>query len=531
MRRGQATSEKPRFQLYKQDGFQEGFSTFQEKEFIKHTMSAGNYRFNISSPSVPGLKDYTTGRTPTPSNQTKSAQISQPLQNLASISFSSLIIKSPSASKVASTNFLQNFQNNSNNRSYSCSQGQGVATKEILENPPMNESNLQNTKLRLIDSCFGHLGYKKSDNLEVCSTEKEAIFDQLSLISPEQIAALSIKSQLDSKRVQIFLESFKYHAMPALIELIKTRIDEMIRHSYGCYILRTMLDSSDEFTSFVSRHCLKHISLLILDKNAVKVLQSLARVSIDFCTQALCFFEQNYSQLIEIVQCGLVLNKLIHHAPEENQVTFMLDKLESCPLSKKQVQVLRVLSSLVCKCTGNNLVRLFVILKPHLSWLLNDRFGSFVAIKLLEKRVDGAQELLISHLIDDPIGTLVRRVRMVVLLESLSLPEAEKICCKLLDKVYLDQPGSDKLFNTIASCQLLLAVLITANKKQNVIKRFHSKLVALEYLYPKSDSNSRIKSFSEHFLQLGLMKPQMVCSHGVETNMNSRHKQSHTTLQ
>ncbi len=519
------TSEKPMSKLYKPNRFQKGFGDFQEREFIQHSMTAGNYRFNISSPLPQSFKGNPVSKIHTSSNYRAVMLFPQPLHAKDPKHVTSLIKTSQSSSRAPSTIFSWHSLNNPVNRSYSCPEGHGVQTQVILENRKTEDSSLQYTKLLLIESCFGHLGLKKSDNLEVCTSEKETILDQISRISPDEIIALSIKSQVDSKRVQTFLETFKYDAMPALIELIKTRVDEMIRHCYGCYILRTLLDCSNEFASFVSRHCLKHLSLLILDKNAVKVLQSLARVSNEFCTQALRFFEQNYFQLIEIVQCGLVLNKLIHHAPEENQVTFMLEKLEACLLNKKQVQVLRVLSSLVCKCTGVNLARLFLILKPHLSWLLNDRFGSFVAIKLLEKRVDGARELLISHLIDDPIGTLVRRVRMVVLLEALSLPEAEKICCKLLDKLSLDQPGSDKLFNTVASCQLLLAVLITASQRQSVIKRFHSKLAALEYLDPHSDSNHRIKSFMEDFLQLGLAKAQTVCSHGTETTTHARHNQ------
>ena len=379
----------------------------------------------------------------------------------------------------------------------------GEIQQFITQENQIKESQGEMGLLRYLTGCEDNLYNKKQDPVEKNELFKAMIYQEIRFLRPLEILYFSTKSQEDSKRVQIYLKTYNYEYIDELIEEFKLRIGYVIIHNHACYILRTLLDYSTSLVAATTKFSVQNMSGLVSDKNAVVVLQHLAELSPEFCRFGLQFFEAHFDSIINIADCAAILNKIISFTPSEDDIFFLLERIESCQMNKNQGQVLRVLSNLVQRFTGANLKKLHLILEPHIHWLINDKFGNFAVLNIVKKNDVSLNSKIVFLLIYDPIGSLVRRVRMLALIEALKCSNSFQVSRKLLEILNPKLKGAEKLFCTQASCYLMLAVLFSA-RGSSAFAKFKSELPIYKAIGMNRETAGNIRFFTQELLQLEL---------------------------
>ena len=292
----------------------------------------------------------------------------------------------------------------------------------------------------------------------------ELNYEDLLSVPPRSLIQLSKKSQNDSKRVQAMLESsdLRDPFFKAFLDELYRSLPSLVNDQYGCYIPGALLKLDSAYAQYCEAYCVKNLSKLCTNKCAVKVMQALAGSSTNFSMTYLDHFRMNYDRLVYNKESMILLNKVILHIPDQHLLKFIIKDVEyNFSLREmERPQLLRILSSLFEVCQGKYLEQLFAILKPHIWWLVDDKFGNFAVMTMIKTKPPNVDFSVNEIILADPVLMFTNKYRRVLLLNCLSsIAGFENFVAELIRKLVLHPRSLRKLIEQETGCCILLAAL------------------------------------------------------------------------
>ncbi len=315
---------------------------------------------------------------------------------------------------------------------------------------------------KVISKC--HLLCKLCEKKEMQegTPSEELDLDQLEGLSARDLIDLSVVNQQNSKRVQAFLESANNQTLRSIIKLLHKDLPLLMIDQFGCYIPGCVIRLDPGFAQFCEAYCLDNIGKLCIDKCAVKVMQALAGVSVTFSLHYLAHFKKNYFSLVFNKESMIILNKVILQISDPNLLRFLVEDVEyNFSLEEfERPQLLRLLSSLIERCSGVLLERLVGAMLPHVWWLVDDKFGNYAILTLLKYRVSSDRNTVSSTVLIEPEAMFAKKYRRVLLLNCLITPGYQEFISELVWKLILHPTNLDLLFEQETATWLLIATLV-----------------------------------------------------------------------
>jgi hypothetical protein len=305
---------------------------------------------------------------------------------------------------------------------------------------------------------------------------------ELCKLSPEQLLQRAMLSQQDSKVVESYFDSLSKQEAVEMMDAVKTNLFQLLRNEHGCFILSYFIKKSSSFSSMCQSYCLANLKELSIDKCAVKVMQALAEVSVEFCKVFIVYFIHNYFALINHMATVLLLNKCIMNCEDQDMnYTFFIDRLElyivkSTEVSKsivykeaiEEAEILRIMSSVLQRSKGHQRQRLEEILIPHIDWLLRDKISNCCAHKLFYPIFTESRWLLEKQMILDSLDLMfTRKYRKYTLLKVLKDKHLKPMVLEIFDRLVRDISIVFSLLQNEASVYLVIGLVlrITDRKK------------------------------------------------------------------
>ena len=289
-------------------------------------------------------------------------------------------------------------------------------------------------------------------------------YDALARMSQDELIDYCCREQDTSKQVQSFIELLEdSEAINKLRLTVERKFYDLIHHELGCYIPIALFKISEAFGAFGETYCIKNMTSLTKDKCAVKVMQALAEYSNTFSDRYADYFRKRFDKQIENQQSVLLLNKVITGVQKESSVVFLVEKLER-DLLQTEIQhqnLLRVIPSLLIRLSSPLREKLACILRPHIEWLFDHKFGCFTIFGFLSLDCSlSISQAILGMIKADPVSMFTRRYRRFLLTKMVSLPGTAPLFKAVLTSICESSSTTiKKITNHESSAFLLLSVL------------------------------------------------------------------------
>lgn len=350
-------------------------------------------------------------------------------------------------------------------------------TKEEKMSPPCEPSDLVD---RISSRCLDLCNVKKLADADDEAEAAAKLKREFQSTGPADLLRLAMTCQEDSKKIEAFLKVADQPTIDQCEEEFFKFLSKMITDPFGCYIASVLVERSTRYRKGCEDHCLAQIDSLVNDKNAVKVMQSLAAFSSRFCRFFLAYFKKNYDALINSMESVLLLNKVILNLEKEEDLIFLLDDIEANFKESDfgHPELLRILSSLMERLTGSNLSRLVRVLKPHICWLIDDKIGNYVVQNMFAAYWT-SMGILRKVVFSSPKLLFIRRYRRFVLLKALQTPGNEDFFAHILKCLSDSKDDLGIIFRREPSTFLLLWVILRSSDFSQ-LKTLRQKVSAIQ---------------------------------------------------
>lgn len=283
------------------------------------------------------------------------------------------------------------------------------------------------------------------------------------------------KSAEHSRKVQAYLINLPASAVRVIVEVMKNHIGHFICSCYGCYLPRDLVLISQEFKQFSETYSLKNLHYLLPNKFAGHILRTLAEDPV-CCKKFLQKCEEKVHIIMKNLQSVLVLATFIKKAPDEDCLAFLISELEGTSSLTSESLILRTLTNLIDRLSGNYLKRVVRIINQHMAWLVDDSLGNFGVQALIRKKVPSTIERFKRLVYESSIVALfVNKHRKFVFLEALrSFGDDREFFMHILKELMMNTSSLRLLFKYEDSAWLLIALL--ANLHQNTNNKILKKV-------------------------------------------------------
>jgi hypothetical protein len=357
--------------------------------------------------------------------------------------------------------------------------------------------------------------YFKCDNLCKLISKSVEVGGQppqeLFKLSPEQLLQRAMQSQQDSKVVESYFDSLSKRETVEMIEVVKQNLYQLLMSEHGCFILSYFIKKSSSFSNMCQSYCMANLKELSTDKCAVKVMQALAEVSVEFCKVFIVYFIHNYFDLIHHMSTVLLLNKCIMNCEDgDMNYTFFINRLElfikkSTEVSQgivykeavEEAEILRIMSSVLQRSKGHQRQRLEEILIPHIDWLLRDKISNCCAHKLFYPIFTESRWLLEKQMILDSLDLMfTRKYRKYTLLKVLKDKHLKPMVLEIFDRLVRDISIVFSLLNNEASVYLVIGLILRITDRRK-LRQFLDKMETASSLHRSSPHYRKIVLHAE----------------------------------
>jgi hypothetical protein len=306
-------------------------------------------------------------------------------------------------------------------------------------------------------------------------------FEDLEHVPMSQVAQLAETSLEDSKRIQAYMQRFSEEQLAPMIDTISRNLDHYIRSKTACYIPRDLIPMSATFASLCRRFCLANLLDLLSCRFAGHVLRKLAD-SADFCREAILLCEQNFKVIVRNLQSTLVLASFVKKAPDEDCLEFLITELETQLSTAQETHFLRILTNLIERATGKNLMRIQDTINANINWLMDDGLGNFGIQALFRRRSASTINSFIQVSFHSPIVNLfVKKHRKYVFLEAVRTFENEhrEFLLQVLRDLMKNTSGMRLLFKYEDSSWLFIALLFRLQPCSEFLQKIKRRVVSV----------------------------------------------------
>jgi len=351
-----------------------------------------------------------------------------------------------------------------------------------------------------------------------CEAENEVVQYPISFESIDQLPFIALRSKQDSKSVQQFLLSLSERRLREMVRVFTPHISTLIFHETGFYILRSLTKSSAEFREACEDFCLCAFKQVISNPYSIRVLKSMLH-SVPFSFQIVALFEQHYHSLWDNMQATLILSMVISNCPDDSNLGFFVRNMRKYLGLGKENHAIRILSSIVDKCSAQHLKSVSRAVGPHLRWLVDHRLGIFGVQSLMKKGDASTIKKVCQICQENPVTMMVKKNRRYIFLEVLRSHQGDKTVIEdLLRSIFSHRSHLEKLTQRDDSTWLLVALIWVAGLEDpnNLLEahRFISQFQRSSRRTEKVDKNLALLlgilelSSSQQILQLIERSPQ-----------------------
>ncbi len=289
-------------------------------------------------------------------------------------------------------------------------------------------------------------------------------FGALAQMSPADLISYCCREQDTSKQVQSFIELLvDTEAINNLRLKVEREFSNLVLHELGCYIPIALFKISEAFVAFGEAYCIKNLASLTKDKCAVKVMQALAENSNTFSDSFCVYFEKRFDKQIDNQQSVLLLNKVITGVKNESSLLFLVNKLER-ELQHAELQhqnLLRVVPSLLVRLSDPLREKLATLMRPHIGWLMDHKFGCFTVFGFLSLDCSlSISQAILGIIRTDPASMFTKRYRRFLLTKLVCLPDTTSLYHSIVSAICDSSATTVKrILNHESSAFLLLSAL------------------------------------------------------------------------
>ena len=320
------------------------------------------------------------------------------------------------------------------------------------------------------------VGYRPKSELSSVSTGKyEHLDNEVAGFCGDELFEFSLKSQEYSMCIESLLRSFSLAQLDKVLPSFIRNIHKIVPHSSGTYVAVALTKTCRKFQIFCESYCIGKLDMLVTNKCAVKVMQALAGVSSSFCDQIVSYFAQNQSRLSSPTCVWVLLNKAILKVSNEQSLQFLTSMIEE-RLDFRQVRldsgVLRVLSSILERCSTDSIQKLVVKLQPHICRLIDDKIGNYSVQVLLSNKYRLFHLFICEALIaKEELSLFINPKRLSVMLRTFDCPHEYSHFYKTLICQLIRGPA-------------LLAVVVRSKRLSNIFQAILSHSGSESVVYP-----------------------------------------------
>ena len=207
-------------------------------------------------------------------------------------------------------------------------------------------------------------------------------------MSVQKIYSFSISGKEGSQLTQEVLVQLDERRLEKFCRLYAENLDELLENDYACYVLKTAVSRCKSLLSATLETAQRRYFKMVVSPGGSRVLMALSDLSERFRSFGLSFFENHFIKLVPSLDAMILLTQLIVKTPRPQDISFVIDYLEKDRSLIDQPLVRRILGSFLEKCLLKDAKFMFLILRPHLGWLIADRYGNFIVRVLLERNVE-----------------------------------------------------------------------------------------------------------------------------------------------
>ena len=296
-----------------------------------------------------------------------------------------------------------------------------------------------------------------------CEAEHEILYHPIKFDSIDQLPLIALKSKQESKSVQQFLLNLSEKRLREATRVFHPHIPVMIFHETGFYILRSLIKCSEEFREVCEDYCLFDFKQVVSNKFSIRVLKSMLH-SVPFCIRIVELFEQYYHLFWDNMQATLILSMVISNCPDDSHLSFFVTNMIKYLGLGKENQAIRILSSVVDKCSVRNLRSISRTVAPHLRWLVDHRLGIFGVQSLMKKGDAQTIKKVCQICLESPVNMMVKKNRRYIFLEVLRSLQGEKTVFELLLRsIFSHRSHLEKIAQREDSTWLLVALIWVAS--------------------------------------------------------------------
>ena len=286
--------------------------------------------------------------------------------------------------------------------------------------------------------------------------------------------------KLDKQKSSNFQEYLKYSppdVLQTLEETLQDDIYSLCYHKYGCYVVQTLIQRSQQLCERFGDTCIENFEFMIQNEYSCRILQRMViagnKKVIDF---AISQMEGLFEIFLDSLSSALFCIRLFAVANEE-QKEFIIDKLKcgSRQLLKKR-HFLRIFYFVVKESSRSFIQNAYSHLKPFTFEFLNHKFGHQILLILIRQElrepVDQIQTLCLRHskkLLFQKYGRLV----IFELVKSKSKKKGQ-FCKNLMDRLDIWRlENLQRILSQKESSVVFQACLFSINHKD--FKRVYSQ--------------------------------------------------------
>jgi hypothetical protein len=281
--------------------------------------------------------------------------------------------------------------------------------------------------------------------------------------SSSLLVRMCLHSQEESMKVQCYLLTVPDKQLEVKASVFSNFAGRLLSHPNGNYIATWLVTKSPCFMKSCETYTLSNLELLVSNKCAVKVMQALAGVSKTFCKVFNQYFKHNYVRLCKSKQASIVMNAVVLNLDEEDDLQYLISDVArklNQDRGEIRTEMLRVLSSLLQKCSLIRLSGVLAGLANKIWWLADDKIGNYSVQVLLTPKFQSLHPTVVKELLSEaPLTLLSSKFKQIVTLKSLDYPLQDYFHSHILQAIMKQTSSVHLALSTPQSAWLLLALL------------------------------------------------------------------------
>lgn len=326
------------------------------------------------------------------------------------------------------------------------------------------------------------------------NTKMEALQLLLKNMDMEELVEYMTRSKRESTEVQTFLKNCDQTELEPILKKITPELEKLIFEQYGNYVVQIGIERDSQFLDRVVELSLTDLKRFMRDQYSSRVLQKIASLGHKkFMDEALEEFKENFDFFIENLTNIIFSTKLVNNA-KPAKLEFILKKIiENPQIIIKEPHMTRLMVSVFTRLKAKRIQEVFPRVKEIFWDLVNDKFGSYVLEKVIEKRGDSKELYLENIVVNNCTALIAKKNARLILFKLIEHDRNFSFCQKLVEEI-IDSGGEfikSKVLNKAETVNILfLSIMKVGMADMDSMMHYMSQLA--DWMLREFDTISKL---------------------------------------